>query len=99
MVKFCCFSTVQVRCWDGLATAENEAGILSAILASFFPASFLNDNGIVAHLRCLFNPYLEWVEEEELFIEGLFSTCCHLKKVRDRQGWVGNRNGGLFLVA
>ena len=71
-------------------------------LGIFFPASFSNNNGIVAHLRlyrCLFNPYLKWVEEEELFIEGFFSTCCHLKKVRDRQGWVGNRNGGLFLVA
>lgn len=40
MVKFCCFSTVQVRCWDGLATAEIEAGILSAILASFFRLLF-----------------------------------------------------------
>ena len=68
-------------------------------LGIFFPASFSNNNGIVAHLRCLFNPYLAWVEKEELFIEGFFSTCCHLKKVRDRQAWVGNGNGGLFLVA
>ena len=55
-----------------------------------FSASFSNNNGIVAHLRlcrCLFNPYLEWVEEEELFIGGFFSTCCHLKKVRGRDGW------------
>ena len=40
MVKFCCFPTAQVRCWDGLATAEIEAGILSAILASFFRLLF-----------------------------------------------------------
>ena len=36
MVKFCCFSTVQVQCWYGLATTENEAGILLSILASSF---------------------------------------------------------------
>ena len=40
MVKFRCFPTAQVQCCDGLATAENEAGILSAILASFFRLLF-----------------------------------------------------------
>ena len=40
MVKFCCFPTAQVRCWDGLATAEIEAGILPVILASFFQLLF-----------------------------------------------------------